>query len=259
MVLKTPTLDIGRLFLLSEKHKSFVEIGRGQLYETPLWAQIIMWVIPIAGIFWALHIGATALNERALYEEFLQSGVASQAQVISHRVDEGEHTHYYVTYQFNGIANNQISKVYTKEEVVTKISYDKIKDGSFVTIYYLPRDPQTSYFEPLTELPLWLSLTPIIYLLLNFYLLYALSKGRRKKRRLENEGRILSGEIVECKGKKVNKEFQVTIKYRFQTPLGEEKSGRTTHTRNDLKDTVLPSSSTPVAVLYADEKTFAML
>src|ERR1041385_8020884 len=116
MLSTPPTLDANRLFLLSEKHKSFLESGTGKLYEFPLWMQIFMWLIPIAGFIWTLQISITFLNDHSLYEEFRRTGVTSSAQVISHRIDNGAHTHYYITYQFRGTGNNQTSQLYSKEE-----------------------------------------------------------------------------------------------------------------------------------------------
>ncbi|MEP6987245.1 MAG: DUF3592 domain-containing protein [Chloroflexota bacterium] len=225
----------------------------------PRYAEIIVWAIPIVGIIFGIQLLISELNRRTLYEDLMQTGVTTQAEIISHRTAEEKSTTYYVTYRFNGTAIDHTSQMYTKEEDVGHTSYDAIKDGDSVTIHYLPRDPNISYLEPLMEPSILGLLIPAFYFLGSPYILYFLIRLYRKRHKLENEGQVLPGELVECTGRKVKGKYQVTVKYCFATPIGEDKSASYSHEREDLVGASLPTSGTPVAVLYVDEKTFNIL
>ena len=93
----------------------------------------------------------------------------------------------------------------------------------------------------------------------------------RRRQKLINEGQLLQGTVLSCEADyDGDNDFVVTIEYSFTTPSGLELKGKEQATREDLiqrqgfgnppiPTDLLPVQNTPVYVLYADDKTFALM
>ncbi len=88
---------------------------------------------------------------------------------------------------------------------------------------------------------------------------YVLAKKRY--RRLIKKGVVLTGEVVQANGevRGTRCAFCVTVTYTFETPGGRWLWGKQSRQREDLRDKSLPACGTPVHILYADDRAYAML
>lgn len=85
-----------------------------------------------------------------------------------------------------------------------------------------------------------------------------------RKRKYEQEGKIIPAELIEITGKKtVSSEgpsgYFVTVKYKFLSPGGKTIENKLYRLRNDLVAVELPPPGTPLAVLYLSDRTYRLL
>lgn len=77
---------------------------------------------------------------------------------------------------------------------------------------------------------------------------------------LRDHGRILSGRIISCSGgSDAEGTFGIEIHYAFVNPEGNIVEGKEATDREDLRGQLLPEVGTPLAILYASNKNFALL
>jgi hypothetical protein len=85
----------------------------------------------------------------------------------------------------------------------------------------------------------------------------------RARRRLVNEGQILTGTLVACRDEPFSASehetavFRVEVDYAFTTPRGQELVDHDEAVRDDLG--TLPEPGTPVRVLFLNESCYALL
>jgi len=243
MLIRNPS----SIFLLSPENAAFLAGTSRKLRDARLSQAAIF------GVF-ALLIGAlivwlilTAVNESRIRERLNQSGVTTQAQIVSHRSVQGRSTSYYLTYRYVPEKGRQ---PYTREEEVTSDLYSSLADGSTTTALYLPGDPQTAR---LVENPY----DPTRYVIvLGIMLVFVLVtdgvyiRNWWRSKRLEREGELLQGEIVESALSRGKNGWTLSVRYHFVSPLGADVTGRQQRLRSDLKQAGAPQPGTLVAVLY---------
>lgn len=92
-------------------------------------------------------------------------------------------------------------------------------------------------------------------------LAYYILRKRHRRQRLSREGTLVDGAIVQCSGRlDSDNDFQVKAEVRFRSP----QTGQpilTTFSRqcNHLEGKPLPRPSTPVHVLYIDDRMYEVL
>ncbi|MCC7452090.1 MAG: DUF3592 domain-containing protein, partial [Anaerolineae bacterium] len=171
----------------------------------------------------------------------------------------------YITYRYPVQSPNSASDYYIREQEVSRDSYNRHPENSAVSVVYLQDDPT---FAQLTGQDtdnsaregllwfglLWLGLTGVVL----FFMVRAVVQDRW----LARHGEIIEGQIVNCSGRITGGKgsyYKLTVEYQFCTPDGRILFGKQNASRNDLRQSVLPATNTPVAVLYADDQHYKLL
>jgi hypothetical protein len=82
---------------------------------------------------------------------------------------------------------------------------------------------------------------------------------RKRINTILTQGQVVIGYVLTTVARAEESGYKVTFTYEFTAPTGELLQGNRTEIRNDLKLKGLPTASTPVAVLYLNEKDFFLL
>ena len=221
-------------------------------------------------------LGVSVLGSEAQLD---RSEATTQGVVISHRlraissVNQGVLP--YITYRYS-----VQDKALTKEQFVTKATFDKLADGDPVTIKYLQTDPtmaelsgsdstnglaQNGYF--MTVFGILGVLIAFVYLVFHVWQFWCDDLLVRK-------GQLLMGEVTKCEGNldvtktsldstsygtPLRGNYTIELGYAFRTPENKEIVDSIKAKRNDLIDHVLPELGTPIAVLYLNEHRYKVL
>jgi hypothetical protein len=96
----------------------------------------------IAGIKWKKRYRRQVILESRLK----LSGSTTEGQIISHRVDESNmYLKYYLGYSYEYQENKN-----QNEQVVSLKDFNSCREGSTVTVRYLPDDPQIAMLEDIS-------------------------------------------------------------------------------------------------------------
>jgi hypothetical protein len=109
----------------------------------------------------------------------------------------------------------------------------------------------------------------VVAILINLFVIGLYVSGLRvvnKRRALEKRGQIVWGAVTSASGK-LNRfdDLVVTVEYRFDRPRrwrfagNRVISGKVNEDRNDLKEKMLPSPGTPIAILYLNRDNYEVL
>ncbi len=158
--------------------------------------------------------------------------------------------------------------------------FDRLKDGTAVTVQYLPGDPRVSMligvdtertFEGNAFTSIAIGFAGLIIAVV--YLLPPMAHQWREWR-LRQSGQVIVGQALYCGryapvmltrpdspgyDRAISRNFYVELSYRFRRPDGTEVRGRSLRKRNDLRGTRLPAFGAPVAVLYLNPETHKVL
>ncbi len=225
---------------------------------------ILVTILFFGGIGGAMaYIG---FNEISIRSQLTQSGKDARATVTDVRytssTNKGRTSYtYYMTYEYfvqTGDASTPTR--FTNEQEISDQNYLEFSEGSKITVQYLPDSPWISrYMADNSDDGTPLAVVGSVLAGAGLLILYATLRERSRNKRLENEGQLIVGKVVEAKGGRVKGGFQVTVKYSLLSPDGADLSRRESMIRNDLNKDTLPKEGTPVAVIYVHNKLFRIL
>ena len=260
---KIETLSLSEMFLLNPAHKNFLQGKSRQLEPSSIFARGCMMIFMVPFILVGIGIILFTAVEWNNLLQISRSSVTAQAEVISRRTgsDSDGDDYYKVTYQFR-VAD----RAFKNERSVNSSEYDRLKAGVRVPIVYAANNPTISYLqsENRNTLPLFLTLFGVCWNGIILSVIVAGLGARQKNQRLERDGVLLKGTIVEISGREdSDNDYIVKLKYAFRTPNDRELVKQESCTRNDLKrgkqKERLPLTGTPVAVLYANDSCFKVM
>jgi hypothetical protein len=257
------TISISDIFLFNPTHKNFL-LGTSRKLE-PLSAfssgctTLFMLPFVLAGIGVIMFAAA----EWGKLVQISRSSVTAQAEVIDRRsgTDSDGDDYYKVTYRFY-----VDDRVFKNERSVSSGEYNGMTKGKRVSIVYARSDPSISYFEGENRisLPLLMTFFSVCWNGFIFLFIGGAAVNLFKNRRLEREGVLLKGTVVDASGKEdSDNDYNVNLKYAFSTPNGRKIVKQESRVRNDMKKGKtrerLPMAGAQVAVLYADDSCFKVM
>ncbi len=89
-----------------------------------------------------IFVGANLAGRWAIWSLFAQSGVVTQATVVTNRVEEN--TGYYLTYRYEVLTAEGDSTWFRKEEKVSQRIYHLIEPGAVIRVQYFFENPSIS-------------------------------------------------------------------------------------------------------------------
>lgn len=221
-------------------------------------------------------LGVSVLGSEAQLD---RSEATTQGVVISHRLSPISSVNQgvlpYVTYRYS-----VQDRVLTKEQFVTKATFDKLANGDTVTIKYLQTDPtmaelngsdstnglaQNGYF--MAVFGILGVLTALVFLVFHVWQFW-------RDDLLVRKGQLLMGEVTKCEGNldvtktsldstsygaALRGNYTIALSYTFRTHDNKEIADTVKAKRNDLIDHVLPEQGTPIALLYLNEHRYKVL
>lgn len=256
-------ISINDIFLLNPAHKDFL-LGKTRKLETFFGAAggcIMLFMIPFVLV--GIGVIIFAATEWGKILQISRSSATVRAEVIDQQsgTDSDGDDYYRITYRFF-----VQDHAYMNERSVSESEYRKLTTGMRVPIIYARADPSISYLEGenRNSQPLFLTIFSVCWNGFVFLFVGAIVATARINRRLEREGVLLKGTVVDANGREdSDNDYIVKLKYAFRTPNGKEIVKQESQTRNDMKKGKtrerLPLTGTQVAVLYADDKCFKVM
>jgi hypothetical protein len=77
-----------------------------------------------------------------MYFQLNESGVTAEARIIDRRQETGDDEFYYLTYRFRAAGYD--TAIYSREQLVSFVTYNRLRPGSAVIVLYLPNNPRVS-------------------------------------------------------------------------------------------------------------------
>ncbi len=241
-------------FLLDPDNEPF---ALGTSHRLPVGGQgcllLFFSIFVLAGLF----IAGAVVREWAHFAVLSTSYVETQGEVLGREIESDDGDTYYVTYGF--VADD---KRRTVKESVGKATYHSVSVGQSLTVRYARRDPDIATIEPgrLGEL---LAITGFCLVWNGIVFLFARPLVREilRRRRLSREGQRIAGEVISCSGHRDSDgDFVLDLRFGFRSPqTGVWVEGKDSQLRKDLEGEPLPSSGTPVHVLYLDDEDYLVL
>jgi hypothetical protein len=214
----------------------------------------------IAGIFWGL-----VLPDWRTWYQFDQEAVTTQGEIIALEIREQvpDDARYVVYYHFaTGSAEEEV--FFSGEQRVSPDFYEAQAEDTPVDVTYLPDDPDQSrlddHHNPAVERrnDRTIAAGGLTFI---FLLLFVLSAIQRRRPEQAVRGKhLIRGDVVSSTGLKDDDgDFNVKLRYSFQSPNGQIITDQTSQIRNDLSKTSLPAPGTPVAVYYQNDHSYRLL
>lgn len=257
------TISISDIFLLNPAHKNFL-LGKSRKLEAAsgfAGGCLTLFMVPFVLVGIGVIIFAAVEWNKIM--QINRSSVTAQAEVIDRRngTDSDGDDYYKVTYRFY-----VQDRAFRNERNVNASQYKEMTRGSRVPIVYARADPTISYLqgENQSSTPLFATFFGVCWNGFVFLLIGGALVNSRRNKRLEREGALLKGTVVEASGyEDSDNDYNVKLKYAFRTPNGKEIVRQESHTRNDMKSGKtrerLPLAGTQVAVLFADDTCFKVM
>lgn len=250
------------LFLLHPNSLNFIK-GRARhpfpMLNSCALGCTTLFLIPffLTGLFFLV------INAYEWYEWLLlsQNRITTTAYIVDKRIDtesDGD-VSYYVLYRFL-----YDEREYQREERVEGDVYYQVKEGSSRDVIFAPQNPSVSRLEDdgfSVNAPISLTLFTVCWNGFFGFVIYSGSRRVNQLSRLAKSGRVVTGEIVDCQGRKDSEgDFQLSVTYAFTSPqTGQRITKKEKHQRNDLVRAKLPHRGTPAMILYMNDKLFRLL
>jgi hypothetical protein len=193
-----------------------------------------------------------------------QSGHGGSAVIVSRRTSSGKSTSYYVTFKFTPTTGDFQGKPVSVEQSVSRDAYNRLADGSEVSISYVPTAPTMALLAGSDADNSIINSTIVFGLAASIILVAAMRQFFRdwwRNARLARDGRLVEGQLTSYRTRRGRRSgFYVDVNYTFQSPQdGQYLAGKGSEARGDLRDTPAPPIGTPVSVLFVDNKLFKVL
>jgi hypothetical protein len=267
------------LFLLDPANRDFLDPGRyhfwrhGRIFAIVLVTLLVV-LVPVLIVL--QNVGGFVRELQLVGSNDTVHGEIIDQRTVSSGAG-GQAITYYLTYRFNPPNKNS---VITREQLVSKATYQRLGKGANVDVRYVTANPEISALagdsldNTLQNSRYQMAGIGLIGTLLAG--IFAIRQLTRVKEdfRLKRSGRLLIGHINKCTGRlkatsrsfdannyggAIRGNFIIDIYYRFRIPNGHEIRKREVRKRNDLINTPLPGPGTPLAVLYLDDKHYQVL
>jgi hypothetical protein len=257
-------------FLLHPKNQRFLD-GKDRVpwsVRPPFWGTLL---IGIGSVVFAAGVLGYFWYDMQVIQHLRDNGVTTTALVVQSLIHDGGETDYgSMTFQYTAkLGDEQRTITCTQKTrdstarrylqgVRMKVVYDPAIPERVRIADELKIDPHQDFPDDRDYLGLKLiAFFPGVTALMAFTVWFgtALLPLLRLRR---NPGKVLLGEILECKGKwDAGDDYQVSLRIRFTTPEGKpiESWMQPSH-RDDLHGKPLPAPGTPVQVYYLDEQRF---
>lgn len=250
-------------FVLNPKNRLFLE-GKEKIPHTvrpPVWRLLIL-----PSVVAAVIVGAILWfhREERLQRHLQAHGVRTTAVVLhteTHFTDNGEVDR--ATFRYV-VRDGKQQRTITRTQNVR----EAIRFGPTVEVLYDPANPDVVRIEDELDFirPSQRDNNRMASVLLSclagFIFLLAfgcwLGEGLMPALRLRrNPGKLLQGELIECKKNVYSDDLTVSARFRFVSPAGKTIEAESPLTRrDDLERQPLPPPGTPVPVYYVDEKRY---
>ena len=260
-----PTPPPDTVFLLNRGNRRYLDQRTRSVHlqptDFPLALQFLMLAFTLFMAFVALQGGYNLA--RWLFTNV--AGTTTRGYVVEKHISRGKSISYNVTYSYT--VNGQ---VYQASQQVNSAVYNIAIE--VVEVTYWPPNPNFARLSGEFEVSnMFLNssiqfLCPGIFVAIMIVVIIASfqewRKGIAKQKRLRDDGKLVYGEVVSCRGiQRAKQGYKVTVRYGFRTP---DPDGRWVVTQQErtlnwLRRKPLPKKGTPVAVLYADSKTVELL
>jgi hypothetical protein len=164
-----------------------------------------------------------------------------------------------VRYRFEVPGAQGDGGVFDASDTVSASDYERLGEGTPVTVRYLPDDPHVSRIVGVSRDPAWIF---VFFSLLAFASAVAAAvlgvRDSRRKARLERDGIPLEGKLVSATlGGEDEKEL-ARVDYSFTSPTGRSLVGFA-YVQGSARRGTPPPVGTPVAVLYLDDALHRLL
>ena len=249
------------MFLFNDGNRAFVEGTSQKIVNPPRW-ELLIWLLLIV----AALLGAALAPEWVIQRALAAQGHETQGTITGHHTyttsnKNGTTTHYVLTIVFMATAGPHEGQEFAVNESIGGFAYGELAIGASMPISFLPDDPNTArlagqYTEHIENTMIPVAI--ILFVLLLVCVVMA-RRSQQRTRRLTQTGQFIVGEVVQCTGSKVKSSYSINLKYAFRSPTGQILIRKESTYRNDLDSATLPQEGTPVAVLYADDKTFRVM
>jgi len=255
--LRSPiTLDADT-FLLYPQHRDFVLGNSKKLASNNRFALGCMGAF--FSIFVVVGICMLVMTLRDTYEWFLvmQQGMTTTGEYTDRRISNSDDSDaHYVTFQYTVVDTR-----YTTEQQVSEDVYRRAEVGGRVELVYARSNPQIAVVQGTNRPPIGFIIFSLVWNGFIGGIIYVLIKYSRKQRYLEENGRLIRGEVIKSsQSKDSDGDLILKVEYRFLVPGTYQRLTKTDRAeRNDLRGQPLPAAGTPVIILYDNEKLFMLL
>ena len=245
--------ELRRLFLLNPGNWKFVT-GTSP-HVAGVWNHNCV-VVPslLALIAASLVLMMLLLNARSLWVQIASTDATeAQAEIVSRRWSEGsKSSSNWVTYRFRVETPDRGLVTYTKEQSVSRGTYEALPEGSTVKVSYVRTNPDISELAGTNQYQNGMVM-PFILFLFAFVPAVVWIGYIARLRYLERSGCLLEGRVIECHCGHGRSASTVYLEYTFETPDGRQlfKSARRIDWLSSLAARPLPATGRPMLVLYA--------
>jgi len=198
-----------------------------------------------------------AISEFRDWLELSTRGATTSGRITDMSVDydtDGDSYDIFYEYVVNGT-------LYSDSGSVTESEYDQSEVGASVAVLFAPNQPTLSQLASKNNPPVFLFGFSVCWNIIVFPVAVGMFIAMRKNNILIREGRLIYGQIVTISGKDdSDNDYMISLKYQFRAPEDLQMlNAETTHARDDLRNTILPTRGTQVAILYRDPKNYQIM
>lgn len=241
-----------RLFLMNPSNNKLVanQSRRAAQNRGRIPAALAIILLFVAGIFWGLVIPGWLE-----WYKFRQEGVTTQGEVLGLEARSGDR---YIAYYRFATGEIEEETFYSGEQPVSREFYNSLAEDTPIDVIYLPDDPNQSRLDD-DQSPADQQRYRFTYAAAGCLVVIGLLLTLRTIQRRPNK-HIIRGQVVSSTGHKdTDGDFNIKLRYRFQSPGGRTVVDQTSHIRNDLDKSSLPRPGTPIVVYYQNEQTYRLL
>ena len=200
------------------------------------------------------------LPDWATWYQLHQSGVTVQAEISELTT---RHDRFYARYAFTLAGAGEEAEMRSGEQRVSEDTFNRLAVGDPVKVTYLPDDPGTARLDqadPDNRARDVLSGVALGVIVVILGLLVLGSIQRRRPAAPPRGRQLIRGQVIACTGVlDTDGDFNVKLRYQFQTPAGRTVVEQLSRIRNDLKKAAARTRHAGSRVLRERESTQAVV